>query len=156
VLEDDDADFDLHKSTNVCNEHGRRKIMQQLEIALWNHGNTLIQNLQTSRKNPSTKHVLLLLLLIRLFLVGVAIPSWLQRGFWPFVSGDGILKKFIFMPKKPDKLFEAFAREQQRNSNNNKEKMRNLASFFITREQQKNKNRKGRNKNLASFCIARE
>jgi hypothetical protein len=60
------------------------------------------------------------------------------------------------MPKKPDKLFEAFAREQQRNSNNNKDEMRNLPSFFITREQPKNKNKKGRIENLASFCIARE
>jgi hypothetical protein len=59
------------------------------------------------------------------------------------------------MPKKPAKLFEAFAREQ-RNSNNNKEEMRNLASFFITREQQKNKNKKGRNENFSSFCIAKE
>jgi hypothetical protein len=53
------------------------------------------------------------------------------------------------MPKKPDKLFEAFAREQQRNSNNNKEEMRSLPSFFITREQLKNKNKTGRNENLA-------
>jgi hypothetical protein len=66
------------------------------------------------------------------------------------------LKKIIFIPKKPDKLFEAFAREQQRNSNNNEEEMRNLARFFITREQQKNKNKKGRNENLASLRIARE
>jgi hypothetical protein len=66
------------------------------------------------------------------------------------------IEKVYFHAKKTYKLFEAFAREQQRNSNNNKDEMRNLPSFFITREQQKNKNKKGRIENLASFCIARE
>jgi hypothetical protein len=66
------------------------------------------------------------------------------------------IEKVNFHATKLDKLFEAFAIEQQRNSNNSKEEMRNLPSFFITREQQKNKNKKRRNENLASFCIARE